>query len=113
MGGTLVNPTAAEIELLGVSGSPPNSAPVVSVIDDPTTDEDTPTPPIPFTVVDPDGGPLSFIPTSDNTGLLPHANIVVEASVGGYTVTFTPLPDREIWRLSHYEFDVPVRHVLP
>jgi len=98
------NPTAAEIELLGVPGPPTNSAPVVSVIDDPTTNEDTPTPPIPFTAVDADGDPLTFIPTSDNTGLLPHANVVVEASGGGYTVTFTPLPDK--WGTANVDFVV-------
>ncbi|UCG50156.1 MAG: hypothetical protein JSU94_10270 [Phycisphaerales bacterium] len=36
---------------------------------------------------------------------------VVQDDLGKFK--FIPLRDGEIWRLSYYEFDVPVEYVLP
>ena len=82
-----------------VQGTGTNTAPTISEISDQTTLEDTPTPPIPFTVNDVSSAPstLTVIGHSNNQALIPDANIDIrtvtaKASTAGSdrTVAITP-----------------------
>ena len=72
-----------------------NDAPTISGIADSTTDEDTPTQPIPFTIGDAETPPaqLTLSATSSNPALVPVAGIVFGGSGANRTVTVTPAPD--------------------
>jgi hypothetical protein len=79
-----------------------NDPPTITDTPDQVTDEDTPTPPIPFTVddVETDPGDLTVTGSSGNTDLVPDENIVfgtpmmskaqVLNAAGDHTVTVTP-----------------------
>ncbi|TDU80882.1 Calx-beta domain-containing protein [Prosthecobacter fusiformis] len=80
-----------QITLTGSDG-----APMISLIPDQSTDEDTPVGPIAFTVADEDG-PASAVTlsgTSENPDLIPDENIVFGGSDGNRTITLTPAADR-------------------
>lgn len=69
-----------------------NVPPTISNVDDQSTNEDTPTAAIPFTVGDTQTpvGSLVVTGTSDNTTLIPNASIVIGGSGANRTVTITP-----------------------
>ncbi len=73
--------------------NPINDPPVISTISNQTTNEDTATAAIPFTITDPDNTlscTTSVSVTSSNTSLLPVANIVFAGTAPNCTVTMTP-----------------------
>lgn len=65
---------------------------VISFIPDQVTDEDTPTPAIPFTVEDVDSpvGAITVSAVSSNQTLVPNANILLGGSGGNRTIRLTP-----------------------
>jgi surface-anchored protein len=69
-----------------------NTPPNISNVSDQSTDEDIPTAAIPFTVGDSQTpvGSLIVTASSDNTVLIPNANIVVGGSGANRTVTISP-----------------------
>ncbi len=73
-----------------------NDPPTISDIPDQSTDEDTSTGPISFTVGDDEtaAGDLALTGSSSNTTLVPNANIVFGGSGADRTVTVTPTDDR-------------------
>ena len=73
-----------------------NDAPELSDIPDATTDEDTPTEPIPFTVgdVDTPAGELTLSGSSDDAALVPNPGIEFGGANEGRTVRVTPGADR-------------------
>jgi hypothetical protein len=73
---------------------PSNLAPVISVIPPTNTLIDVGTPPIPFTIGDPEtpAAVLTVSGASANGTLLPNANIVFGGSDSNRTVTLTPAP---------------------
>lgn len=73
-----------------------NDSPTISNVTDRTIDENTSSPPIPFTIGDPDTDPatLTLTAASTNTTLLPVANIVFGGSNTDRTVTLTPAADQ-------------------
>ena len=75
-----------------VGGNPPPQAPTISDIPDQSTTVNTPTAAIPFTVADADTpvGSLTVSGSSNNTTLVPNANIVFGGSGANRTVTVTP-----------------------
>ena len=78
-----------------LNGTGHNTQPTISEIPNQTTPEDTPTPPIPFTVDDAEQSPFDLVVNakSNNIALIPNMNIVL----GGYgtnrTITLTPSPN--------------------
>jgi len=91
MGGVAAEPFVAEVELLWNDNNPPT---ITNILDQ-TTPEDTPTPPIPFTVTDGgDGGTLAVFASSDNPGLIPDDNIEIKNIGNEYTVVFTPADNK-------------------
>src|SRR4051794_40771078 len=80
----------------GTPVSPQPGAPTISDVPDQTTNEDTATAVIPFTVGD-DATPPAFLrvtASSSNQTLIPDANIVLGGSGASRTVTLTPAPDQ-------------------
>jgi hypothetical protein len=75
--------------------APPNSPPTITHIPNQVTAEDTPTPPIPFTVDDAETSPynLGVIGSSQNKTLIPDENIEFKGDGPKKTVTITPAPD--------------------
>ncbi|MCX7047493.1 MAG: autotransporter-associated beta strand repeat-containing protein [Candidatus Sumerlaeota bacterium] len=73
-----------------------NTAPTISNVGDKTTDEDTATSPIAFTVGDYEttAGALTVTGKSSNTTLVPNANIIFGGSGANRTVTITPAADK-------------------
>ena len=73
-----------------------NDAPTISAIADQSTDEDTATGAIAFTIGDVETAPadLTVTATSSNTTLVPLANIVFGGSGANRTVTITPAPNQ-------------------
>ena len=71
---------------------PANTAPTISNVADQSTDEDTATGAIPFTVGDAQtaAGALAVTASSSNTALVPNANIVLGGSGANRTITITP-----------------------
>lgn len=69
-----------------------NDAPTISNVADQSTAKNTSTAVIPFTIGDIDTaiGSLTVTPTSSNTTLVPHANVVLVGSGANRTVTITP-----------------------
>ena len=69
-----------------------NDLPTISDVTDKTTNEDTPTPALSFTVGDVETAAASLTVTggSSNTALVPAANIVFGGSGANRTVTITP-----------------------
>ena len=75
-----------------VTVSPVNDLPTITVISDQTINEDTPTAALAFTITDIETplASLTVTGSSDNTALVPVANIVFAGSGGSRTVTVTP-----------------------
>jgi uncharacterized repeat protein (TIGR01451 family) len=75
---------------------PVNDPPVISVVPDQSTLEDTPSAAIPFTVSDPESAPSALVVSavSSNPSLVPSANLVLGGSDNNRTITATPLPDQ-------------------
>jgi hypothetical protein len=73
-----------------------NDAPTISNITNKSTDEDTDTPAIPFTINDLETSPsnLTLTKSSSNTALIPINKIVFSGSGGNRTVTITPADDK-------------------
>ena len=73
-----------------------NSPPTISDVTDKTTNEDTATPALSFTVGDVETpvASLTLSGTSSNTTLVPNANIVFGGSGASRTVTITPAPNQ-------------------
>lgn len=69
------------------------SPPTISNITDKSTNEDTSTPAISFTI-GPPAASLTLSRSSSNTNLVANANIVFGGSGASRTVTITPLPDQ-------------------
>src|SRR5436190_2025838 len=69
-----------------------NDPPTISSVPDQTTDEDAPTPAIPFTISDLEttAGSLTVTGSSSNQGLVPNANIAFGGSGSDRTVTLMP-----------------------
>lgn len=73
-----------------------NDPPTVSLINDISLNEDTPSAPISFTIGDLETtvGSLNVIAGSDNPTLIPGGNIVIGGSGANRTVTITPAPNQ-------------------
>ena len=73
-----------------------NGAPNISAIADQTTDEDQPTPAIPFTVGDPEtaAAALTVTVSSSNPSLAPLSGISLGGSGAQRSVTISPAPDQ-------------------
>ena len=87
--------SAGIIEVISSFNLSASSLPTISQIADVTTDEDTPTAAIPFTVADA-GTPLSELKvsaTSSNTALIPLANIGLAGADSSRSITLTPAPN--------------------
>ena len=69
-----------------------NTPPTISDILDQSTNEDTPTPAIPFTIGDAEtpAGSLTLTASSDNQTLVPDGNVVLGGADANRTVTVTP-----------------------
>jgi hypothetical protein len=82
--------TAVDAFVLNVGKS--NDDPTISAIADAVTNEDTPTAAIAFTVDDTETAPdaITVSGTSNNTLLVPNANIVTSGTGGSRTVRVTP-----------------------
>ena len=78
--------------VIGMGAIEVTDAPTISDLTDQTTDEDTPTAPIPFSAGDSTN--LILIGSSSNTLLVPNANIVFNGSGASRTVTVTPAPNQ-------------------
>jgi hypothetical protein len=67
-------------------------SPTISAVADQTTNEDTATPPIPFTIGDPDtsAGNLVVTASSSDQSVVPSANVVLGGSGANRTVKVTP-----------------------
>jgi len=88
------NLTALETFTVTVTGL--NDAPTISTVADQTTNEDTPTAALAFTIDDVDSMvacATSVTVSSSNTTLVPSANIVVAGTAPNCTVTVTPAAD--------------------
>ena len=86
--------------LVTVTVNPLNDAPTISDISDQTTNEDTPTAALAFTVDDVDSSlaGLTVTAVSGNAAVIPLSNIVIAAGSGGSrTVTLTPLANQNTW----------------
>ena len=72
-----------------------NTQPTISDIPNQTTPEDTPTPPIPFTVNDAEQSPDDLVVNakSNNIALIPNMNIVLGGFGTNRTITLTPSPN--------------------
>ena len=72
-----------------------NDAPVISAIDDVVIDEDGTTGEISFTIsdVDNEASGLTVSASTNNTAMIPRANIVLGGSDGARTITITPVAD--------------------
>jgi hypothetical protein len=72
-----------------------NTPPTITNIPNQTTNEDTPTPPIPFTIGDAETSPfgLGVHGTSQNTSLIPNENLAFGGTDQNRTLTVTPAPD--------------------
>ncbi|WP_166825837.1 choice-of-anchor M domain-containing protein [Thalassoroseus pseudoceratinae] len=73
-----------------------NTSPTISDVDNQSTDENTPTAAIPFTVDDAETavGSLVVTASSSNMTLVPNGNIVLGGSGANRTVTITPAADQ-------------------
>ena len=73
-----------------------NTPPTISDILDQSTNEDTPTPAIPFTIGDAEtpAGSLTLTASSDNQTLVPDGNVVLGGADANRTVTVTPASDQ-------------------
>jgi hypothetical protein len=71
---------------------PPDTAPVISAILDQVTDQDIPTPAIPFTISDAEtpASRLKVSGTSSDQSLVPRENLLFDGSDGNRTVVITP-----------------------
>jgi CSLREA domain-containing protein len=81
-----------DTDTVSITVNPVNDAPTISDIGDQSTDEDTPTSPIAFTIGDKEtaAGSLTLTGSSSNTTLVPDANITFGGSGKDRTVTITP-----------------------
>ena len=75
-------------------GPSTNTAPTISDIGNVSTDQDTPTPPLLFTVGDAENtaGSLTLSGSSSDTALVPNSNIVFAGSGTNRSVVVTPAP---------------------
>lgn len=87
--GTATATTSFQVTVVAV-----NDAPTISAISNQTTNENTATPALAFTVADPETAvaSLTVTGTSSNLTLVPNANVVIGGSGGNRTVTVTPAP---------------------
>lgn len=94
--GLLGATTAATLSILNDDAPGDNTPPSISDVADSSTDEDTPTGDIAFTVGDPQSATddLVVTATSSDQALVPDANIVVGGSGPNRTVTITPIAER-------------------
>ena len=88
--------TTTTIEEFDVTVTGVNDPPVISNITDRTVNEDTPTGNISFTISDPEtpATGLNVSAVSDNTTLVPNANIVLAGTTGTRTVNISPAEDK-------------------
>lgn len=79
-------------ETAAIRLSTPNTAPTITNITNKSTNEETATSPIPFTIGDTwtPPGSLTLVKNSSNTTLVPLANIVFGGSGANRTITITP-----------------------
>lgn len=86
---------SAAAEQFVVTVRPVNDAPTMTPISDQVVNEDSSTPPIPFTIADIDdpAAKLVLSATSTDPKLIPDANIVIGGAAGDRTVTITPAPN--------------------
>lgn len=89
---TVSDGSAAASESFNVTVNAVNDAPTISNISDKSTDLDTPTPPIPFTIgdVETPAASLQVLAISANQALVPDSSIVFGGSGANRTVTITP-----------------------
>src|SRR5436190_7437633 len=90
---TVADPNGASASRSFVlSVNPVNDPPTISSVANQSTDEDTPTPAIPFSIgdVETPAGNLMVSGRSSNPGLVPDANILFGGSGSNRTVTITP-----------------------
>ena len=87
---------ANSTQIFNVQINPVNDAPTISAIANASTNEDTPTGQIVFTVGDIDDGPagLSIVSASSNPTLVPASNVVPGGSGANRYVTITPAPNQ-------------------
>lgn len=86
-------PSLTANSVFGLTVSPVNDAPTISAITNKSTEEDTPTNAIAFTIADSDSTlncATNVVGTSSNTTLVPNANIVVSGSAPNCSVVITP-----------------------
>ncbi len=78
-----------------LTGNGKNNSPTITDIPNQVTDEDTPTPPIPFTVGDAEkpSDQLGVHGTSQNQALVKDVNVVINGLYDDRTVTLTPEPN--------------------
>ncbi len=89
---TVNDGTASVTETFDVTVTPVNDPPTISAIADVTTNEDTATGPLAFTLSDLDTplDSLTVTATSSNQALVPNANIVLAGTGANRTVNVTP-----------------------
>jgi hypothetical protein len=89
---TVRDATSSRTTSFALTVTPVNDPPVIGPIADQQTPEETPTPPIAFTVTDVDNAPaeLSVIATSSNHVLVPDGAIALGGAGTNRTITLTP-----------------------
>ncbi|HTF16823.1 MAG TPA: tandem-95 repeat protein [Chryseolinea sp.] len=89
---TVDDGTTTTVRDFVVTVSPVNDAPTVSAISNRTINEDIPTGNISFTISDPEtaASGLSVVAVSDNSTLVPIANILLGGTTGTRTINITP-----------------------
>lgn len=89
--GLLGTTTTATLTIFD-NDEPPGNAPTISDVANQTTDEDTPTGAVAFTVGDAETpvANLNVTATSSNTALVPNANLALGGSGASRTLTITP-----------------------
>ncbi|MBD2461517.1 tandem-95 repeat protein [Oscillatoria sp. FACHB-1407] len=90
---TVSDGTTPVTETFDVVVAPLNDLPTITAIADQSIEENTSTPALAFTVGDAETPPnaLTVTATSNNTALVPNANILIGGSGANRTVTVTPL----------------------
>jgi hypothetical protein len=90
--GAVTASTAFVLTVAAQRPPPPNSAPTISTIGNLTMTQDSPTPPIPFTIADPQqpAATLTLWAASTNCTLLPTNSILLAGSNGNRTITLIP-----------------------
>ena len=93
---TVTDGAAQATTSFGVTVTAVNQPPTISLIADQTTNEDTPTGAIPFTIGDNETPPdnLSLSARSSNPALVPDTAIQLGGAGANRTITLTPAPDQ-------------------